>query len=107
MRAEFEARLGAAERKVYALTKERDALRPGRRPPGLRQRPPQGEGRHHPAGTRLPSGPQCLGCCDRTIRNSVWHPHLKTLSERSRALERLALCGMLAGLARSGRDLVN
>ena len=29
MRAEFEARLGAADRKVYALTKERDALRRG------------------------------------------------------------------------------
>ncbi|BDA43326.1 TATA element modulatory factor at C-terminar half [Coccomyxa sp. Obi] len=29
MRAEFESRLGAAERKVYALTKERDALRRG------------------------------------------------------------------------------
>ena len=29
MRAEAEARLGAAERKVYALTKERDALRRG------------------------------------------------------------------------------
>jgi hypothetical protein len=29
MRAEFEERLGAAERKVYALTKERDALRRG------------------------------------------------------------------------------
>ena len=29
MRLEFEARLGAAERKVYALTKERDALRRG------------------------------------------------------------------------------
>ncbi len=27
MRTEFEARLGATERKVYALTKERDALR--------------------------------------------------------------------------------
>ena len=27
MRAEFETRLGATERKVYALTKERDALR--------------------------------------------------------------------------------
>ena len=29
VRAECEARLGAAERKVYALTKERDALRRG------------------------------------------------------------------------------
>ncbi len=29
MRVEFESRLGAAERKVYALTKERDALRRG------------------------------------------------------------------------------
>ena len=29
VRAEFEARLGAADRKVYALTKERDALRRG------------------------------------------------------------------------------
>ena len=29
VRAEFEARLGAAERKVYALSKERDALRRG------------------------------------------------------------------------------
>lgn len=29
MRAEFEKRLGAAERKVYALTKERDALKRG------------------------------------------------------------------------------
>ncbi len=29
MRAEFEARLGAVDRKVYALTKERDALRRG------------------------------------------------------------------------------
>ena len=29
MRAEAEARLGVAERKVYALTKERDALRRG------------------------------------------------------------------------------
>lgn len=29
MRAEFEARLAAADRKVYALTKERDALRRG------------------------------------------------------------------------------
>ncbi|KAK9829150.1 hypothetical protein WJX72_004204 [[Myrmecia] bisecta] len=29
MQAEFEARLGTAERKVYALTKERDALRRG------------------------------------------------------------------------------
>lgn len=29
VRAEFEARLGVADRKVYALTKERDALRRG------------------------------------------------------------------------------
>lgn len=29
LRAEFEERLGAAERKVYVLTKERDALRRG------------------------------------------------------------------------------